>query len=203
MRRFLPLAAGAAAIALATASAANATAFVGDYSATVNNVDPGLVLGLTDLPGGISFSLNNPGDTATRDLFVLWTDEGSLQADDLVPKPISVAFSFTLPTAFGGAVGGDTYGEKVFYGLFQHGHVAWDGPQILNFGNGGQLKVSLNDTDFNGGFLGLGKTGATITGSFDLVSNAVPEPATWAMMITGFGLAGAAVRRRRALGVAA
>jgi hypothetical protein len=33
--------------------------------------------------------------------------------------------------------------------------------------------------------------------------SAVPEPATWAMMITGFGLAGAAMRRRRgALAVA-
>ena len=29
------------------------------------------------------------------------------------------------------------------------------------------------------------------------VGSAVPEPATWAMMITGFGLAGAAIRRRR------
>lgn len=28
-------------------------------------------------------------------------------------------------------------------------------------------------------------------------SSAVPEPATWAMMITGFGIAGAAVRRKR------
>jgi hypothetical protein len=27
--------------------------------------------------------------------------------------------------------------------------------------------------------------------------SAVPEPATWAMMITGFGLAGVAIRRRR------
>ena len=26
--------------------------------------------------------------------------------------------------------------------------------------------------------------------------SAVPEPATWAMMITGFGLAGTALRRR-------
>ena len=29
------------------------------------------------------------------------------------------------------------------------------------------------------------------------IGSAVPEPATWAMMITGFGLAGQAVRRRR------
>ena len=32
---------------------------------------------------------------------------------------------------------------------------------------------------------------------------AVPEPSTWAMMITGFGLIGATLRRRRAAGLAA
>ena len=32
---------------------------------------------------------------------------------------------------------------------------------------------------------------------------AVPEPATWAMMISGFGLVGAALRRRRAASIAA
>ncbi|HEY9235888.1 MAG TPA: PEPxxWA-CTERM sorting domain-containing protein [Phenylobacterium sp.] len=31
------------------------------------------------------------------------------------------------------------------------------------------------------------------------LSSAVPEPATWAMMIAGFGLAGATIRRRRAI----
>ena len=35
------------------------------------------------------------------------------------------------------------------------------------------------------------------------VPSAVPEPATWAMMITGFGLAGVAIRRRRETLVAA
>ena len=30
-----------------------------------------------------------------------------------------------------------------------------------------------------------------------IVQNAVPEPATWAMMIAGFGMAGAAARSRR------
>lgn len=34
------------------------------------------------------------------------------------------------------------------------------------------------------------------------LSSAVPEPATWAMMIMGFGLAGAALRRRPRLAVA-
>jgi hypothetical protein len=31
----------------------------------------------------------------------------------------------------------------------------------------------------------------------DFTFNGVPEPATWAMMITGFGMAGVALRRRR------
>ena len=34
-------------------------------------------------------------------------------------------------------------------------------------------------------------------------SNVVPEPATWAMMITGFGLAGGMLRRRRTTGLVA
>lgn len=34
------------------------------------------------------------------------------------------------------------------------------------------------------------------TAVFDLASGAVPEPATWAMMISGFGLIGATMRRR-------
>lgn len=34
---------------------------------------------------------------------------------------------------------------------------------------------------------------------FEAIFNSVPEPATWALMIGGFGLAGAALRRRRAL----
>ena len=38
----------------------------------------------------------------------------------------------------------------------------------------------------------------TISGPGDIsLSSAVPEPATWAMMIAGFGLAGAALRRRK------
>jgi hypothetical protein len=40
--------------------------------------------------------------------------------------------------------------------------------------------------------------GAAGSGSFNFeVAAGVPEPATWAMMIGGFGLIGAAARRRK------
>jgi len=45
-------------------------------------------------------------------------------------------------------------------------------------------------------------TPATLDGGslqYSLVSSAVPEPASWALMITGFGLVGGAMRRRPAL----
>lgn len=44
----------------------------------------------------------------------------------------------------------------------------------------------------------FGAYNLTISGPGDIsLSSAVPEPATWAMMIAGFGLAGAALRRRK------
>jgi hypothetical protein len=38
--------------------------------------------------------------------------------------------------------------------------------------------------------------------AFALLGSDVPEPASWAMMIAGFGLTGAAMRRRRSTAVA-
>jgi len=44
----------------------------------------------------------------------------------------------------------------------------------------------------------IGAPGNTVLASFGNASlGAVPEPASWAMMVAGFGLAGAAMRRRR------
>ena len=206
MRNMVTLAASTAAVAVLAASSASAATFVGGYTASVNSSDPGLVLNIQDLAGGLNFALTNAGDNFSVNLFNLYTPEASVDADDKVAKPISVAFNFTLPTVFTGSVPGQTAGDSFVYGLYQQGHVTWSGPQILNFGNGGQLKVSLNDATFNSGLFGLDKGaghGAPITAKFELVSAAVPEPATWAMMIAGFGMAGAAIRRRRATAVAA
>ena len=47
----------------------------------------------------------------------------------------------------------------------------------------------------NGGSQGLGDEGFNITNV--VLTGAVPEPATWAMLILGFGVVGGAVRTRR------
>lgn len=84
---------------------------------------------------------------------------------------------------------------------------------------GGSVSIDLNITDsfqhFSlSGFTNLdsltfsdSQSGAFLTAPGFGVDNinlgaAVPEPAAWALMITGFGLAGVALRRRRSLAVA-
>jgi hypothetical protein len=47
-----------------------------------------------------------------------------------------------------------------------------------------------------------GRDVLSVSTTFD-AAGAVPEPASWAMLIAGFGLTGAAARRRRAVAVAA
>jgi hypothetical protein len=57
-----------------------------------------------------------------------------------------------------------------------------------------------------GGEIGYGefaRPGSYMTFSVQSVTNGVvPEPATWALMLGGFGIAGASLRRRRAMAVA-
>ncbi len=64
--------------------------------------------------------------------------------------------------------------------------VKWQLPK-----NFGLTSITFNQDDFI--------DGAIVAG----VTVGVPEPATWALMISGFGLAGVALRRRRALALTA
>ena len=113
------------------------------------------------------------------------------------------------------------YGDQVFvelftnvtsygYGLYPqgapealsfYGFVVPDGEYFLGF--------TMNRTDFGSNFestpvdqlfgatdFQLGKTNG-VCNTRGCASGAVPEPTTWAMLILGFGLTGALVRRRR------
>lgn len=197
---------GAALAALATvvmASSANAAQFIGTYTVNAYSGSNGLEIETWDNPNNINFVLNSVGQSSTEALFRIWTDETSVNGSDENPKNITVHFNFTSPVAFGGDVTGSTFGD--ISGSYQFGHVTWNDPVILAF-TGGQLKVTMNDADFNKGKYDLDGGywhGADINAKFELMSGAVPEPATWAMMITGFGMAGVALRRRRYASIAA
>ena len=198
-----------AAATLAIAASAHATSFTGDYRVDkVNTSDPGLVVGVHDLPGAVNFNLDAVGDKATVKLFKLFTAETSVDADDLKSKPIWVGFDLTalgLGAVTGADLTGSTVGQKLLLGLVQGGAVNWGAGKVYDFGDGGQILVTLNNATFDQGAFaprgGLDRA-ATITATFTLISASVPEPATWALMIGGFGLAGAALRRRGGLAVA-
>lgn len=71
--------------------------------------------------------------------------------------------------------------------------------------SGGTFSIIQRDTfqQFVGGFINIGdnnvtgKTPFTPPPPIGTGGGGVPEPASWALMITGFGLAGAVLRRRR------
>ena len=210
MFKFLPAAAAAVALSVSAFAAEAATVFTGTVkSVQANGGDPGLVI-QTGQYNNFNVPLEVGQKSAPFGLFSIWTDEGSVGGDDKVKKDIFVELTFSAPEGpwSGGPVEGQTFGINLT--LWQGGKVTWDAPKVLTFGNGGQLEVTLLPASFNWGWFDLNpgqEYGAVVDAQFKLISepisSAVPEPATWAMMIMGFGLAGTAIRRRRTGFVAA
>jgi hypothetical protein len=218
------MAAAAAGLALA-ASAAHATVFTLDsfnVDAHTNPTQNGLTVAInpllvpgpnsaTNLPLTFDLGASNP---QTFDLFEIYTPESSVNfGEDTTPYDISATFNFSGPAAGSATVGGDTFGVT-FFGVVQYGEVTWNGPANFTWGNGGLMTISLSNETFNQGFFGLNDGnrrcgascyGADVDATFDWQADptGVPEPASWALMIGGFGLAGAALRRSRATPVAA
>ena len=207
MMKLLSAASAALALTLVAAQpAAAVVAFDGNYAITdLNSVGDGLQVSVSPNPGQLQFSMNDaPSFLNNVRLFKIWTTETSVGDDDYNGSTITVKFNFTAPGAGSGEIGGITQGESSFFGLFQNGVVTWQGDSEIDFGQYGKLNIHLDDAVFNEGVwwsLNDGKRhGEFITADFSLTPgsvSAVPEPATWAMMITGFGLAGTAIRRRR------
>ena len=75
--------------------------------------------------------------------------------------------------------------------------VSFDLRETSGFANFQRLSTNGDVTDDNGDGVNLvvyaGQTAPVLSGN----SGGVPEPASWALMISGFGLAGTALRRRR------
>lgn len=193
-------AASAAALLAAGAYAAPALAAV-TITGEVSDVqfgasDPGLVVSASPVAFP-TFTLNDVGDFAEFTVLTVGTGETVVNLDDLVPLPLSVAFRFTNPTgAAGTPVTGNTVGFIAPFtacGFAQGGCgvAVFNAPSVFEFGQGGRFSVALSHAIF------ATPGSANVTGRFTLVSAPVPEPATWAMMVLGFGAIGGAMRARR------
>ena len=154
-------------------------------------------------------ALNTGGATVAfgaGDAIVLAAGQGLLHPG---PTGAFADVRYAAPTSFSGILNVEFAGIDLV-GTTTDVHVLKNGVSLLSglVGAYGQTvsytgAVTLGSGDYLDFLVGWGSNGNYIDDSTgfraSLTSDgAVPEPATWALMIGGFGLAGAALRRRRA-----
>lgn len=175
----------AATVAVAAPATASAATVIGGFSAGLVNVKsntPAIAAGSTFSNGG-SAVLGSSGDLSSIGLFT-----GFFTSSVTATSGAAVTFNAVFGS-FAGKVASVATGTNyvTIYTLGDFTPAAASGYD--------QGKASIAFT-----FNQAGGAGSDISGSFSFASppSPIPEPATWGMMIAGAGLAGAAVRRRRA-----
>jgi hypothetical protein len=117
-----------------------------------------------------------------------------------LPGAINDNYTFTVPDgSVSGFIGSIALGAGLDVTLTG---VTLDGVALNQLSSGSFDLWALNETGISAGnhilnVLGTwGSTGGSYAGTLNFAESAVPEAATWAMMIAGFGLVGGAMRRR-------
>jgi hypothetical protein len=89
----------------------------------------------------------------------------------------------------------------ILYSFTSSDPALFNGAEIVSNSLGAQLSVNGATLTLSAPLRTTGGTYSTVV-DFSGVAGAVPEPATWVMMLAGFGLTGLSTRRRRTVGVA-
>jgi hypothetical protein len=107
-----------------------------------------------------------------------------------LPTNQSLSFNFNFDALTGTFdTGGNATGNNGQ--LWNYGDNISSG--FVGFGSGENAQAVSNA----GGTINLGLQFLPSTLTATLVTSAVPEPASWAMLVSGFGILGATIRRRR------
>jgi hypothetical protein len=147
--------------------------------------------------GGLPLSTGNYGAVGSGGQFFI-------NFYDYFGKPLHV-FSFALGSVDGGGLGSSQTGNKVVLHYIDGTTETFIGAQLTSGGaDGNQSAAATNGrvTFDTRGVVGKTMRGAVFSSTvnafeFDDFAGAAPEPATWGMMIMGFGLAGFSLRRGR------
>jgi hypothetical protein len=221
MRRIL-LSAALGALATAWAGAASATIIIsGDVE--FGDKNPGGGLATVHLPGADDGSdellIGTVNGGALGDLNVLITgNEDISPSSDGNGQPWVIATNGTGLNFLDISIQNGFTFEVATFNLtpLSQGGVDWN-VTIFGVTSGGVTESASFEVKNNNFFYAQGLGGTRLTHmrfetNGELIQGvgqirldgiaAVPEPATWAMMITGFGAAGAMLRRRRALALA-
>jgi hypothetical protein len=200
MRNFARVALAAA--AMATASLASGAA----QAATL----------IVDVSGALSYGVrcnaakNECGSTSPNNNTVMLFDIGAFSqvtalAYNVAIEAVRGSYQQDMMFSLSDSSGGARLGVRPGYqygpgsGTYTGARDLLAAPMFDLFtGADGLLRIEFSDQtdDIRNGIDGRWRSG-TITLTYDPVATAVPEPATWAMMIIGFGAAGSLVRANR------
>ena len=129
------------------------------------------------------------------------SNESLTQSVFLNPGVYTIGFSAYAP-ANGYANGNDALFSGSVAGVTLVNHFVSTGPVTTwqHFAGLVNILVAGNyNTTFSFNTHGAPAKDVVVDRVYIVAGNAVPEPATWAMMIAGFGLAGGVLRRRRSV----
>ena len=189
--------------AIATATSANGTTPMdttgGNASATVNNLDIGLVISLLGVPTSILSLTAGQVQSVTTVSKLGGTTSlagGSLFSNLALSVNGNSVFSLgSNAQVVPNFVAYDLGGLKVT--LNQQFASNFDSTRVLITN---AIGISFSNYLLNGRSLsGTITVGQSLAEFMDSSGDPVPEPASWTQMLAGFGLAGAAARRRREL----
>ena len=163
--------------------------------ATSGTQNFGGVTGLVPVP--FSFNLTNIGDSVNVPMFGMVHFDVPLNADDLVPKAMTVTLNLG---AYGiGIINGVTYGVGTPLAAAAYAVADYTNDYLFNLGNGTAIKASIADITFGSDASGIfvnGRKGfGLVTANFTL--SQVPLPATLPLGLAALGLLGFVARRRK------